>query len=105
MLKEHLFVRLSHHKDAFVAFHINKTLVRKSMNMLLTGELAPGQPSFEPCKNFQGWWFQHDLGHLSVITKSKWNHLCHEFMMCKLKGPGRYCSSLGIAQKPHPNEH
>ncbi|XP_067397563.1 acyl-CoA (8-3)-desaturase-like [Emydura macquarii macquarii] len=138
--------------DAFVAFHVNKILVRKYMNLLLIGELAPGQPSFEPCKNkllvenfrelratvkrmglfnpsylffflnflqilmlevatwftlwyngtavisfliatlllttaqVQGWWFQHDLGHLSVFSKSKWNHLCHEFVMCHLKG-------------------
>lgn len=37
--------------DPFVAFHINKGLVRKYMNSLLIGELAPEQPSFEPTKN------------------------------------------------------
>ncbi|CAO2584662.1 Acyl-CoA (8-3)-desaturase [Lemmus lemmus] len=37
--------------DPFVAFHINKDLVRKYMNSLLIGELAPEQPSFEPTKN------------------------------------------------------
>lgn len=34
-----------------MAFHINKGLVRKYMNSLLIGELAPEQPSFEPTKN------------------------------------------------------
>lgn len=38
-------------QDPFVAFHINKGLVRKYMNSLLIGELAPEQPSFEPTKN------------------------------------------------------
>lgn len=38
-------------QDPFVAFHINKSLVRKYMNSLLIGELSPEQPSFEPTKN------------------------------------------------------
>ena len=38
-------------QDPFVAFHINKGLVRKHMNSLLIGELSPEQPSFEPTKN------------------------------------------------------
>ncbi|XP_041516811.1 acyl-CoA (8-3)-desaturase isoform X1 [Microtus oregoni] len=37
--------------DPFMAFHINKDLVRKHMNSLLIGELAPEQPSHEPTKN------------------------------------------------------
>lgn len=37
-----------------MAFHINKGLVRKYMNSLLIGELAPEQPSFEPTKNVRG---------------------------------------------------
>ncbi|KAH1171831.1 hypothetical protein KIL84_007449 [Mauremys mutica] len=52
--------------DASIAFHINKTLVRKSMNLLLIGELALGQPSFEPCKNgFSSTWrnCQHNQHH------------------------------------------
>ncbi|XP_044539499.1 acyl-CoA (8-3)-desaturase-like, partial [Gracilinanus agilis] len=39
--------------DPFTAFHIDKALVRKYMNSLLIGELAPDQPSFEPNKNKQ----------------------------------------------------
>lgn len=38
-------------QDPFVAFHIDKGLVRKYMNSLLIGELSPEQPSFEPTKN------------------------------------------------------
>lgn len=41
-------------QDPFVAFHINKGLVRKYMSSLLIGELAPEQPSFEPTKNVRG---------------------------------------------------
>lgn len=35
-------------QDPFVAFHINKGLVRKYMNSFLFGELSLEQPSFEP---------------------------------------------------------
>uniref|UniRef100_A0ACB8G2Z3 Fatty acid desaturase 1 n=2 Tax=Sphaerodactylus townsendi TaxID=933632 RepID=A0ACB8G2Z3_9SAUR len=138
--------------DPFIAFHIDKTLVKKHMKQLMIGELAPDQPSFEPSKNkllvedfrelrstvekmgllkpnplyflvillhillldAAGWfvlwyfgtsvttfiiattlllisqsqsgWLQHDLGHLSVFSHPKYNHLVHEFVMCHLKG-------------------
>ncbi|NXS30124.1 FADS1 desaturase, partial [Pomatostomus ruficeps] len=36
--------------DAFVAFHNDKSLVKKYMKSLLIGELAPDQPSFESNK-------------------------------------------------------
>lgn len=45
------FVPLSAFQDPFIAFHLDKALVRKYMNPLLIGELAPDQPSFEPSKN------------------------------------------------------
>uniref|UniRef100_A0A8D0BHQ8 Cytochrome b5 heme-binding domain-containing protein n=1 Tax=Salvator merianae TaxID=96440 RepID=A0A8D0BHQ8_SALMN len=32
----------------------------------------------------QAAWLQHDLGHLSVFQKTKWNHLLHKFVMCHL---------------------
>lgn len=38
-------------QDPFLAFHIDKALVRKYMSPLLIGELSPEQPSFEPTKN------------------------------------------------------
>ncbi|KYO41646.1 hypothetical protein Y1Q_0006393 [Alligator mississippiensis] len=34
----------------------------------------------------QAGFLQHDLGHLSVFSNTKWNHLVHEFVMCHLKG-------------------
>ncbi|XP_013804832.1 acyl-CoA (8-3)-desaturase isoform X2 [Apteryx mantelli] len=37
--------------DPFIAFHLDKALVRKYMSPLLIGELAPDQPIFEPSKN------------------------------------------------------
>nr|AYG96561.1 fatty acid desaturase 1 [Lepisosteus oculatus] len=37
--------------DAFTAFHIDKRLVRRHLNALLVGELAPGEPSVEPSKS------------------------------------------------------
>lgn len=46
-----LFCLLPILQDPFVAFHINKGLVKKYMNSLLIGELSPEQPSFEPTKN------------------------------------------------------
>ncbi|NXF90614.1 FADS2 desaturase, partial [Eubucco bourcierii] len=39
--------------DAFQAFHINPTLVRKFLKPLLIGELAPGEPSQDRDKNPQ----------------------------------------------------
>uniref|UniRef100_A0A7M4EIS7 Fatty acid desaturase 1-like n=1 Tax=Crocodylus porosus TaxID=8502 RepID=A0A7M4EIS7_CROPO len=137
--------------DPFTAFHLDKALVRKYMNSLLIGELAPDQPSFEPSKNkllvedfrelrttverlgllkpnylffalhlfhillmdiaawltlwyfgsslvpflfcalllgtvqAQAGWLQHDFGHLSVFSKSKWNHVVHKFVIGHLK--------------------
>lgn len=37
-------------QDAFVAFHNDKSLVKKYLKSLLIGELAPDQPSFESNK-------------------------------------------------------
>uniref|UniRef100_A0A8D2J285 Fatty acid desaturase domain-containing protein n=1 Tax=Varanus komodoensis TaxID=61221 RepID=A0A8D2J285_VARKO len=34
----------------------------------------------------QASWLQHDLGHLSVFQKTKWNRLLHRFVMCHLIG-------------------
>ncbi|XP_039391941.1 acyl-CoA (8-3)-desaturase-like [Mauremys reevesii] len=169
--------------DASIAFHINKTLVRKSMNLLLIGELALGQPSFEPCKNkllvedfcelrttiermellnpnslfffliFQQillleatrwitlWYFgtsllpflisavllttslsqagylQHDLGHLSVFSKFKWNHVVQKFVIGQLLLTSQkfifqtvlfrdgLCPKLGMKKKFMPYNH
>ncbi|XP_006160859.1 fatty acid desaturase 2-like protein FADS2P1 [Tupaia chinensis] len=34
----------------------------------------------------QSSFLQHDMGHLSIFKKSKWNHLMQKFVMCHLKG-------------------
>ncbi|KFV96306.1 Fatty acid desaturase 2 [Eurypyga helias] len=34
----------------------------------------------------QAGWLQHDFGHLSVFTKSSWNHIVHKFVIGHLKG-------------------
>lgn len=76
-------VPISVFQDPFVAFHLDKTLVRKYMSPLLIGELAPDQPSFEPSKNvsiFKTWY----LGWNSAI--SYWQP---EFPVHKMTGsPG-----------------
>ncbi|PNJ22044.1 FADS1 isoform 5, partial [Pongo abelii] len=33
----------------------------------------------------QAGWLQHDFGHLSVFSTSKWNHLLHHFVIGHLK--------------------
>ncbi|KAB0370562.1 hypothetical protein FD755_016971 [Muntiacus reevesi] len=34
----------------------------------------------------QGAFLQHDMGHLSMFKKSKWNHLMQKFLMCHIQG-------------------
>uniref|UniRef100_K7G437 Fatty acid desaturase 1 n=1 Tax=Pelodiscus sinensis TaxID=13735 RepID=K7G437_PELSI len=156
--------------DAFMAFHLDKALVRKYMSSLLIGELAPDQPSSEPSKNellvedfrelrttvermgllqpnhlfffllllhillldaaawltiwyfgssllpflfsalllgtvqAQAGWLQHDFGHLSVFSKSKWNHLVHKFVIGHLKGaPASWWNHLHFQHHAKPN--
>ncbi|XP_034979339.2 acyl-CoA (8-3)-desaturase [Zootoca vivipara] len=158
--------------DAFEAFHVDKSLVKKYLNPLLIGELAPDQSSLEPSKNEslimdfrelrttvekmgllkpntyffmavllhillldaaswlnflyfgtsllpftvsvvlctmshnQASWFQHDLGHLSVFQKPKWNHLLHKFVMCHLLGASaNWWTLLHSQHHAKPNCH
>uniref|UniRef100_A0A8C6VAS0 Cytochrome b5 heme-binding domain-containing protein n=1 Tax=Naja naja TaxID=35670 RepID=A0A8C6VAS0_NAJNA len=138
--------------DAFTGFHKDKDLVKKYLNFLLIGKLAPDQPCCEPTKNemlvkdfhelhatvekmglfksrfsFFAWMFmhafildiaswctiwyfgkswmpfllgvvmftigqiqygflQHDLGHVSVFEKLKWNKIAHFVVFGILKG-------------------
>nr|XP_005598226.3 fatty acid desaturase 2-like protein FADS2P1 [Equus caballus] len=37
----------------------------------------------------QSCFLQHDMGHLSIFKKSKWNRLMQKFVMCHLKGISR----------------
>ncbi|MBZ3883130.1 Fatty acid desaturase 2-like protein FADS2P1 [Sciurus carolinensis] len=72
--------------DAFRAMHLELDVVKLYLKPLLIGELAPGEPNQERNKNAQSSFLQHDIGHLSIFKKSKWNHLLHKFVMCHLKG-------------------
>uniref|UniRef100_A0A670ZBH6 Cytochrome b5 heme-binding domain-containing protein n=1 Tax=Pseudonaja textilis TaxID=8673 RepID=A0A670ZBH6_PSETE len=152
--------------DAFIAFHKNKDLVKKYLNLLLIGELAPDQPCCEPTKNemlvkdfhelhatvekmglfksrfsFFAWMFlhafildiaswstiwyfgkswmpfllgvamftigqiqygflQHDLGHVSVFEKLKWNKVAHFVVFDILKG-----GPMGLWNYMHNQHH
>ncbi|ELW46853.1 Fatty acid desaturase 2-like protein [Tupaia chinensis] len=72
--------------DVFRAMHLDIDIARRYLKPLLVGELAPGEPSQERNKNAQSSFLQHDMGHLSIFKKSKWNHLMQKFVMCHLKG-------------------
>ncbi|XP_066475869.1 acyl-CoA (8-3)-desaturase-like [Tiliqua scincoides] len=49
-------------------------------------------------------WFQHDLGHLSVFTKSKWNHLVHTILMAIVKGmTASWWNNLHFQHHAKPN--
>lgn len=37
----------------------------------------------------QAGWLQHDFGHLSVFSESKWNHWVHKFVIGHLKVSSR----------------
>ncbi|XP_053576442.1 acyl-CoA (8-3)-desaturase [Bombina bombina] len=156
--------------DPFTAFHIDKELVHKRLKCLLIGELAPDEPSVEPCKDAamvqdfrdlrstvekmglltpnklfffgalmhilvldvlawatlrycgtslipflvtlvllgtvqaQAGWLQHDFGHLSVFSQSKWNHLVHKFVIGHLKGaPASWWNHLHFQHHAKPN--
>ncbi|NWI08067.1 FADS2 desaturase, partial [Crypturellus soui] len=79
--------------DAFQAFHINPTLVRKFLKPLLIGELAPGEPSEDRNKNARlvedfrtlrktaedmnlfrasPWFFSFYLGHILAMEALAW---------------------------------
>ncbi|XP_047548604.1 fatty acid desaturase 3 isoform X3 [Lutra lutra] len=72
--------------DAFRAFHQDLSFVRKFLQPLLIGELAPEEPSQDGPQDAQCWCLQHDLGHTSVFRKSQWNHVAQQFVMGQLKG-------------------
>uniref|UniRef100_A0A8D0L8L4 Cytochrome b5 heme-binding domain-containing protein n=1 Tax=Sphenodon punctatus TaxID=8508 RepID=A0A8D0L8L4_SPHPU len=49
-------------------------------------------------------WFQHDLGHLSVFNKSKWNHVAHKLVLGLLKGlPSSWWNNLHFQHHAKPN--
>uniref|UniRef100_A0A4W3ID97 Cytochrome b5 heme-binding domain-containing protein n=1 Tax=Callorhinchus milii TaxID=7868 RepID=A0A4W3ID97_CALMI len=52
----------------------------------------------------QAGWLQHDFGHLSVFSKSKWNHLVHQFVIGHLKGaPASWWNHMHFQHHAKPN--
>ncbi|XP_005988035.1 acyl-CoA (8-3)-desaturase [Latimeria chalumnae] len=52
----------------------------------------------------QAGWLQHDFGHLSVFSKSKWNHIVHKFVIGHLKGaPASWWNHLHFQHHAKPN--
>ncbi|XP_062823533.1 acyl-CoA (8-3)-desaturase isoform X2 [Anolis carolinensis] len=49
-------------------------------------------------------WLQHDLGHLSVLSTSKWNHVTHKILMSLVKGmPAQWWNYLHFQHHAKPN--
>nr|AFC78255.1 fatty acid desaturase 1 variant 6 [Papio anubis] len=52
----------------------------------------------------QAGWLQHDLGHPSVFSTSKWNHLVHHFVIGHLKGvPASWWNHMHFQHHAKPN--
>uniref|UniRef100_U3ILC1 Fatty acid desaturase 1 n=1 Tax=Anas platyrhynchos platyrhynchos TaxID=8840 RepID=U3ILC1_ANAPP len=52
----------------------------------------------------QAGWLQHDFGHLSVFSESRWNHLVHKFVIGHLKGaPASWWNHLHFQHHAKPN--
>ncbi|XP_053139052.1 acyl-CoA (8-3)-desaturase-like isoform X2 [Hemicordylus capensis] len=52
----------------------------------------------------QAGWLQHDLGHLSVFSKSRWNHWVHKFVIGHLKGaPASWWNHWHFQHHAKPN--
>ncbi|KAF7245490.1 Acyl-CoA (8-3)-desaturase [Varanus komodoensis] len=49
-------------------------------------------------------WLQHDLGHLSVFSTTKWNHVIHKILMGLVKGmPAHWWNYLHFQHHAKPN--
>ncbi|KAE8606933.1 hypothetical protein XENTR_v10010932 [Xenopus tropicalis] len=52
----------------------------------------------------QAGWLQHDFGHLSVFSRSSWNHVVHQFVIGHLKGaPASWWNHLHFQHHAKPN--
>ncbi|XP_075403727.1 fatty acid desaturase 2-like protein FADS2B [Tenrec ecaudatus] len=76
----------------FFSLHLIQILILEAVAWLLLWNLGSGWMvtilvSFLlTISQAQASFLQHDVGHLSIFKKSKWNHLMHKFVMCHLKG-------------------
>uniref|UniRef100_A0A2K5SAW6 Fatty acid desaturase 3 n=1 Tax=Cebus imitator TaxID=2715852 RepID=A0A2K5SAW6_CEBIM len=75
----------------FFAFLLGHILAMEVLAWLLIYLLGPGWvPStlaafILAISQAQSWCLQHDLGHVSVFKKSRWNHVAQKFVMGQLK--------------------
>nr|XP_019568967.1 PREDICTED: fatty acid desaturase 2-like protein FADS2P1 [Rhinolophus sinicus] len=76
----------------FFSLHFIQILILEALAWLMLWYFGNGWP-ITICISFlltisqaQSSFLQHDIGHLSIFKKSKWNHLMHKFVMCHLKG-------------------
>ncbi|XP_063293827.1 acyl-CoA (8-3)-desaturase isoform X2 [Pelobates fuscus] len=52
----------------------------------------------------QAGWLQHDFGHLSVFSQSKWNHVVQKFVIGHLKGaPASWWNHMHFQHHAKPN--
>ncbi|XP_051002067.1 fatty acid desaturase 3 [Acomys russatus] len=76
----------------FFAFLLGHILAMELLAWLIIYLLGPGWVSsilaalILAISQAQCWCLQHDLGHASIFTKSRWNHVAQQFVMGQLKG-------------------
>uniref|UniRef100_A0A667HI46 Fatty acid desaturase 2-like protein FADS2P1 n=1 Tax=Lynx canadensis TaxID=61383 RepID=A0A667HI46_LYNCA len=76
----------------FFFLHFIQVLILETLAWLIVWHFGSGWPVtiFISClltiSQGQSSYLQHDLGHLSIFTKSKWNHLMQKLMMSHCKG-------------------
>ncbi|XP_058544987.1 fatty acid desaturase 2-like protein FADS2B [Neofelis nebulosa] len=77
---------------AFFFLHFVQVLILETLAWLIVWHFGSGWAVtiFISClltiSQCQSSYLQHDLGHLSIFTKSKWNHLMQKLMMSHCKG-------------------
>lgn len=76
----------------FFAFLLGHILVMELLAWFIIYLLGPGWVSsilaalILALSQAQCWCLQHDIGHTSIFTKSRWNYVAQQFVMGQLKG-------------------
>uniref|UniRef100_A0A2K5TVY3 Cytochrome b5 heme-binding domain-containing protein n=1 Tax=Macaca fascicularis TaxID=9541 RepID=A0A2K5TVY3_MACFA len=85
-------MNMFHANLGFFFLHFTQILMLEMLAWLILYHFGSGWPvtifiSFLlTISQAQSSFLQHDVGHLSIFKKSKWNHVMHKFVMCHLKG-------------------
>ncbi|XP_033062008.1 putative fatty acid desaturase 2-like protein FADS2P1 [Trachypithecus francoisi] len=85
-------MNMFHANLGFFFLHFAQILILEVLAWLMLYHFGSGWPvttfiSFLlTISQAQSSFLQHDVGHLSIFKKSKWNHMMHKFVMCHLKG-------------------